>query len=101
MQLAIRCANLIIFLVYFNFKVVSVSDEISRANAPSNSSAIYKAFKGFSIAQKAQSLSIVLYASYEDVMASVCALAKSFPVYSLKSEKEPPKSIEVSVQFVV
>ena len=80
--------------------MVSVSDEISRANAPSNSSAIYKAFKGFSIAQKTQSLSIVLYASYEDVMASVCALAKSFPVYSLKSEKEPPKSIEVSVQFV-
>lgn len=78
-------------------QIVSVKDEVSRHNTPSNAIAIWKEIKGLKIADKVQQLSIVLYAEYDDILASVAACARSFSTYTQKTKKSDLESIQVEV----
>ena len=82
-------------------KLVGVSDSVSRYNSPSNAHSICKELKGLSISNGITKLSIVLYAEYEHVFASVAAIAKSFPLFTQKTSKEGKFQLEeISVEIV-
>ncbi|CAJ0587579.1 unnamed protein product, partial [Mesorhabditis spiculigera] len=86
--------------IYLNqAKVIAVTEKVSRTNAPSNSQAIFSAVKK-NAPTNARSLSIVLVAEYQDVIASVAAIARSFPLFNLKSKPSPLEEINVEVVVV-
>ncbi|CAD5229480.1 unnamed protein product [Bursaphelenchus okinawaensis] len=78
-------------------KVVSVSDEFSRCNSPSNSNEIFKELKSLKIAKSAKALVVVIYSEFENVLASVIAVARAFPAYSKKTQLKQFEDIQVEV----
>jgi len=78
-------------------KLISVKDDVSRHNAPSNSVQIFKELSGLKLVSGVKNLSIVIYADYEHVFASVAAVARSFPVFNRKVKKEELESIQVEL----
>ncbi|VDK31798.1 unnamed protein product [Gongylonema pulchrum] len=80
--------------------VISVADDTSRHNAPSNSSAIFKELKSISQPDGVKNISIILYASLSDVFPSVAAMARCFPLYN-RSTKSSGKLENVQIEVVV
>ncbi|CAJ0929869.1 unnamed protein product, partial [Mesorhabditis belari] len=88
-------------LFYNLAKVVAVSDKVSRGNAFSNSPAISKELRGYKVPSNATDLSVVVVAEYADVISSVAAVARSFPVFSLKTKEDTTlKNIDIEVVVV-
>ncbi|KAI6173472.1 CYTOSOL-AP domain-containing protein [Aphelenchoides besseyi] len=82
-------------------KLISVSDETGRYNAPSNSIAIYKELRGLPIANGVTKLNIILYAEYENVFSSVSAASRVFPTYSRKTGNKSGGLETVQLEIVV
>ncbi|KAI6244135.1 CYTOSOL-AP domain-containing protein [Aphelenchoides fujianensis] len=78
-------------------KVLTVSDEVGRNNAPSNAIALQKKLAGLEAVADVKNLSLVLYAQFEHVLASVSAVARAFPLYSRKTKKAGFESVHLEV----
>jgi len=85
--------------LYLNLaKLISVSDDVSRCNTPSNSLAIFKELKSLQVASGIKNSSIILYSEYEHLLASVSACARAFPTYSRKTNvKNALENIELEI----
>ncbi len=83
---------------------MSISDDSSRHNAPSNAHAITRAIKSTTI-NVSTKLSIVTVVDYADVLASVCAIARVFPLYDRKTKKanndQQKKTESVSIELLL
>uniref|UniRef100_A0A915DG36 Cytosol aminopeptidase domain-containing protein n=1 Tax=Ditylenchus dipsaci TaxID=166011 RepID=A0A915DG36_9BILA len=87
--------------LYLNMaKIIAVPDDASRHNTPSNAYSIFKSLQNLPIASGVKSLSVVLYAEYAHVFASVAAISKCFPVYSRKTADKTVLE-RISVEVVV
>ncbi|WKY14221.1 hypothetical protein Q1695_000062 [Nippostrongylus brasiliensis] len=84
-------------LVFNQSKIISVPDTASRHNTPSNCHLIAKELKVFPITKDTQNLNIILYSDAENVLANVCAIARSFPVFTRKTESAYTANINVEV----
>nr|CAD2160580.1 unnamed protein product [Meloidogyne enterolobii] len=78
-------------------KIVSVSDDISRHNTPSNAYAITREVKAIKSIKAIKNLSILLYCDFSNIMASCAAIARAFPLFSLKTTKSGYESIEIEL----
>jgi probable aminopeptidase NPEPL1 len=84
--------------IYLNLaQVISVKDDVSRGNTPSNSIKIFKELKSLKIANGVKQLSVIIYAEYDHVLGSVSAVARSFPLFSRKTKKGDLESIQIEV----
>uniref|UniRef100_A0A915LCJ1 Cytosol aminopeptidase domain-containing protein n=1 Tax=Meloidogyne javanica TaxID=6303 RepID=A0A915LCJ1_MELJA len=78
-------------------KIVSVSDDISRHNTPSNAYAITREVKAIKSIKGIKNLSILLFCDFSNIMASCAAIARAFPLFSLKTTKSGYESIEIEL----
>uniref|UniRef100_A0A914ZP49 Cytosol aminopeptidase domain-containing protein n=1 Tax=Parascaris univalens TaxID=6257 RepID=A0A914ZP49_PARUN len=81
-------------------KVISVPDEVSRHNSPSNAIAIFKEIKATSRPEGVKNVSVVLYSDINDVFASVAAISRCFPLYDRRSKVNCPLE-RVDVEVIV
>lgn len=83
-------------------RLVAVSDEVSRHNAPSNALAIFKEVKNAPRPEGIKNVSIILFADFVDVYASVTALSRCFPLYDSRTNVSTPSdNIEVEIELMV
>uniref|UniRef100_A0A1I7SGX2 Pdase_M17_N2 domain-containing protein n=1 Tax=Bursaphelenchus xylophilus TaxID=6326 RepID=A0A1I7SGX2_BURXY len=78
-------------------KIISVSDETSRCNAPSNSNEIFKELKSLRLSNNVKALVIVIFAEFEHVLPSVIAAARAFPAFSRKTSGKQLEDVQVEV----
>uniref|UniRef100_A0A0N5B0L0 CYTOSOL_AP domain-containing protein n=1 Tax=Syphacia muris TaxID=451379 RepID=A0A0N5B0L0_9BILA len=79
-------------------RIIAVSDEVSRHNAPSNAFSIFKEVKNMPRPEGVKKIFVTLCADYADVYASIVAISKCFPLYDSRTNVATPlESVEIEV----
>lgn len=78
-------------------KIASISDDVSRHNSPSNAYAISREVKAIKSVNGVKNLSILLYSDFSNIMASCAAIARAFPLFSLKTTNSGYESVEIEL----
>uniref|UniRef100_A0A183CAC4 CYTOSOL_AP domain-containing protein n=1 Tax=Globodera pallida TaxID=36090 RepID=A0A183CAC4_GLOPA len=83
-------------------KIAVVSEDLSRYNSPANGYGFSREVSCVKVAKGVKFLSVVLFTDYASAMASCVAIARCFPLFSLKSKKDNNnESLNVQVELVL
>ncbi|KAK0404736.1 hypothetical protein QR680_017602 [Steinernema hermaphroditum] len=87
---------------YLNLaKFITVPDKTSRGNTPSHCHSITRELRSTQVASGVKNLSVVVYSDYANVVASVAAVARAFPIYSRKTGNCAAKLDNIDIEVIV
>ncbi|TKR81266.1 hypothetical protein L596_015167 [Steinernema carpocapsae] len=87
---------------YLNLaKFIALPEKTSRGNTPSHAHTITRELRATQVPTSVKSVSVIVYADYENIVASVAAVARAYPVYTRKTGNGSWKIDNVDIEVVV
>ncbi|PAV80921.1 hypothetical protein WR25_04769 [Diploscapter pachys] len=88
-------------LHYDEISLISVTEDVSRCNSPSNSVALFKQLKQIKPSKHSQALRIILLTDFSHSLANVAAVARSSSDYSRKTGPDHLSWTQISLHLHV